>query len=84
MSASEESVRRCEAAVWAAPPFAAALAGRVRRFAEAFERVVLAQVEISAVNTVLTAVYLFGIPGVVLAPILYPWVKGELREKGMV
>lgn len=161
-----------------APPLAAALGGRVRRFAEAFERVVLAQLEISAVNTVLTAVYLFGlvpllaerlpfsttlvlvtflagllpvvgnlvsntaivvlsfgvapwlalvslgflvaihkleylvnarivgnrigaeaweiflsivvfevafgIPGVVLAPIAYAWVKGELREKGLV
>lgn len=160
------------------PHFAAALGGRVRRFAEAFERVVIAQVEISAVNTVLTAAYLFavvpllaerlplsetlvlvtflagllpvvgnlisntaivvlsfgvapwlalvslgflvgvhkleylvnakivgnrigaeaweiflsivvfdaafGIPGVVLAPIVYAWVKGELREKGLV
>ena len=169
--------RRPAAAV-ATPPFAAALAGRIRRFAEAFERVVIAQVEISAVNTVLTAVYLFavvpvlaerlsfsgtlilvtfvagllpvvgnlvsntaivilsfgvapwlalvslgflvgvhkleylvnarivgsrigaeaweiflsivvlevafGIPGVVLAPILYAWVKGELREKELV
>jgi len=44
-----------------ARPFAAALGGRVRRFAEAFERVVLAQLEISAVNTTLTAVYLFGL-----------------------
>ena len=26
----------------------------------------------------------FGIPGVVLAPIVYAWVKGELREKGLV
>jgi hypothetical protein len=162
----------------APPPLAAALAGRVRRLAEAFERVVVAQVEISAVNTLLTAVYLFalvpllaerlplsgtlvlvtfvagllpvvgnlvsnsaivvlsfgvtpwlalvslgflvgvhkleylvnarivgnrigaeaweifvaivvlevafGVPGVVLAPILYAWVKGELREKGLV
>ncbi len=168
--------RRPAAAVTA--PFASALAGRIRRFAEAFERVVIAQVEISAINTVLTAVYLFGVipvlterlsfsgtlilvtfvagllpvvgnlvsntaivilsfgvapwlalvslgflvgvhkleylvnarivgnrigaeaweiflsivvlevafgvPGVVLAPILYAWVKGELREKGMV
>jgi predicted PurR-regulated permease PerM len=161
-----------------APPFAAALAGRVRRFAEAFERVVVAQLEISGINTVLTAVYLlafvplvaerlpfsttlvlvtflagllpvvgnlvsntaivilsfgvapwlavvslgflvgihkleylvnarivgnrigaeaweiflaivafevaFGIPGVVLAPIVYAWAKGELRERGLV
>jgi predicted PurR-regulated permease PerM len=161
-----------------APPLAAALGGRVSRFAEAFERVVLAQLEISAVNTALTALYLFGlvpllaeklpfsttlvlvtflagllpvvgnlisnsaivvlsfgvapwlalvslgflvaihkleylvnarivgnrigaeaweiflsivvlevafgIPGVVLAPIVYAWVKGELREKGLV
>ena len=160
------------------PPLAAALGARVRNFAEAFERVVIAQVEISAVNTVLTAVYLFavvpllaerlplsetlilvtflagllpvvgnlisntaivvlsfglapwlalvslgflvgvhkleylvnakivghrigaeaweiflsivvlevafGIPGVVLAPIVYAWIKGELREKGLV
>ena len=169
---------RRPAAEEAGPPFSSALAGRVRRFAEAFERVVVAQVEISAVNTVLTAIYLFavvpllaerlplsetlvlvtflagllpvvgnlvsnsaivvlsfgiapwlavvslgflvavhkleyfvnarivgsrigaeaweiflsivvlevafGVPGVVLAPILYAWVKGELREKGLV
>ena len=161
-----------------ARPFAAALAGRVRRFAEAFERILIAQVEISAVNTTLTAVYLFavipliaerlpfsgtlilvtlvagllpvvgnlvsntaivvlsfgtapwlalvslgfligvhkleylvnarivgnrigaeaweiflsivvlevafGVPGVVLAPVLYAWAKGELREKELV
>lgn len=161
-----------------APPFSAALGGRVRRFADAFERVVLAQLEISLVNTGLTLVYLFavvpllaerlpfsgtlvlvtflagllpvvgnlisntaivvlsfgvapwlalvslgflvgvhkleylvnakivgnrigaeaweiflsivvlevafGIPGVVLAPIVYAWVKGELRERGLV
>lgn len=42
-------------------PLAAAMAGRVRRFAEAFDRVVLAQVEISLVNTVLTALYLFAL-----------------------
>jgi predicted PurR-regulated permease PerM len=169
---------RRPAAEEAAPPFAAALAGRVRRVAEAFERIVIAQVEISGVNTLLTALYLFavvpilaerlpfsgtlvlvtfvagllpvvgnlvsnsaivvlsfgtapwlalvslgflvlvhkleylvnarlvgnrigaeaweifiaivalevafGVPGVVLAPILYAWVKGELREKGLV
>lgn len=38
-----------------------ALSERIRRLAGAFENVVLAQVEISAVNTALTAVYLFGI-----------------------
>jgi predicted PurR-regulated permease PerM len=169
---------RRPAAAGGAPPFAAALAGRIRRFAEAFERIVIAQVEISAVNTTLTAVYLFavvpllaerlpfsgtlilvtfvagllpvvgnlvsntaivvlsfgtapwlalvslgflvgvhkleylvnarivgnrigaeaweiflsivvlevafGIPGVVLAPVLYAWAKGELREKELV
>lgn len=42
-------------------PLAVALAGRVRRFADAFERIVIAQVEISAVNTLLTAVYLLGL-----------------------
>ena len=42
-------------------PFAAACAERVRRFADSFERIVIAQVEISAVNTVLTAVYLLGL-----------------------
>lgn len=159
-------------------PFAAALAGRVSRFAASFERVVLAQLEISAINTALTAVYLlallplagvklpfsgtlvlitfvtgllpvvgnllsntvivvlsfgvapwlalvslgflvgvhkleyvvnakivgnrigaqaweillaivvfevaFGVPGVVLAPIVYAYAKGELRERGLV
>ncbi len=42
-------------------PLAAALSGRVRRFADSFERMVIAQVEISAVNTVLTAIYLFAV-----------------------
>ena len=39
--------------------FAAALTERVRRLAGAFESVVLAQVEISFVNTALTALFLF-------------------------
>ncbi|HEV8268323.1 MAG TPA: AI-2E family transporter [Thermoanaerobaculia bacterium] len=42
-------------------PLAEAFSERIRRLAGAFEAVMLAQVEISAVNTVLTAVYLFGI-----------------------
>lgn len=42
-------------------PLAGALAARVRRFGDAFERIVIAQAEISAVNTVLTAVYLLGL-----------------------
>jgi predicted PurR-regulated permease PerM len=42
-------------------PLAAALVGRVGRFAEAFERILLAQFWISAVNTCLTALYLFGL-----------------------
>ena len=40
-------------------PLSAALLGRVWRFAVAFERVVVAQLEISALNTVFTALYLF-------------------------
>ncbi|HZV54676.1 MAG TPA: AI-2E family transporter [Rhodocyclaceae bacterium] len=39
-------------------PLAAALAERARRLAEAFRRVVFAQVRISAINTALTACYL--------------------------
>jgi predicted PurR-regulated permease PerM len=45
-------------------PLAAALLERVRRFAVAFDRVVLAQLEISTLNAVLTALYLFALlPG---------------------
>ena len=39
-------------------PLAAALSERVRRFADAFRRIVFAQVKISAVNTLFTALYL--------------------------
>jgi predicted PurR-regulated permease PerM len=39
-------------------PLSRALLGRIERFASAFENVVVAQVEISAINTVLTAGYL--------------------------
>jgi predicted PurR-regulated permease PerM len=39
-------------------PLARALAARVRRFADAFDTVVLAQVKISLINTGLTALYL--------------------------
>jgi predicted PurR-regulated permease PerM len=42
-------------------PLAAALAERVRRFGESFRSVAKAQVEISAINTVLTAIFLLGI-----------------------
>ncbi|MCE9569884.1 MAG: AI-2E family transporter [Rhodocyclales bacterium] len=45
-------------------PLAAALSERARRLAEAFRRIVFAQVRISAVNTALTALYL-----VVLLPL---------------
>ncbi len=40
------------------PPFAAALHARARALADAFDKVVFAQVKISALNTVLTAIYL--------------------------
>lgn len=40
-------------------PFAVALATRIGRFATAFETVVRAQLEISGLNTLLTALYLF-------------------------
>jgi predicted PurR-regulated permease PerM len=46
-------------------PLAAALQERASRFGEAFRRIVFAQVRISAVNTILTAVYLL-----VVLPIL--------------
>ncbi len=39
-------------------PLAAALTERARRLAEAFQRIVFAQVRISAINTVFTALYL--------------------------
>lgn len=42
-------------------PLAEALTERLRRFGESFRSVAKAQIEISAVNTVLTAVYLFAI-----------------------
>ncbi|MEO6323016.1 MAG: AI-2E family transporter [Thermoanaerobaculia bacterium] len=42
-------------------PLAAALVERVKRLQNAFQMVTFAQVEISGLNTVLTAVYLFGI-----------------------
>ena len=48
-----------------AGPLAAALLERVRRLAVAFERVVVAQLEISTLNAVFTAIYLF-----VLLPLL--------------
>jgi len=41
-----------------ATPFARALAQRAKRLASAFRRIMLAQVPISAINTVLTAIYL--------------------------
>lgn len=40
------------------PPLSAALAERLRRLAEAFRRIVFAQVRISALNTLFTAIYL--------------------------
>lgn len=42
-------------------PLGAALLARIERFTKAFEMVVFAQVEISALNTVLTATYLFAL-----------------------
>ncbi|MGA7990815.1 MAG: AI-2E family transporter [Thermoanaerobaculia bacterium] len=42
-------------------PLAAALGERVRRFGESFRSVAKAQVEISAVNTVLTTVFVFAV-----------------------
>jgi predicted PurR-regulated permease PerM len=40
-------------------PLAAALLERIRRVAQAFDRVVVAQLEISALNALFTALYLF-------------------------
>jgi len=45
----------------AAAPLAAALEERARRFGESFRSVAKAQLEISAVNSVLTAVFLFAV-----------------------
>ena len=42
-------------------PLATALGERARRLGDAFRRVVFAQVRISAVNAVLTAIYLVGV-----------------------
>jgi predicted PurR-regulated permease PerM len=42
-------------------PLASALGRRVRRFGEAFRSVVKAQIEISAVNTLLTGIYLLAV-----------------------
>jgi predicted PurR-regulated permease PerM len=42
-------------------PLAKALAARVDRFAEAFRSILFAQVEISAINTVLTTLFLFAV-----------------------
>jgi predicted PurR-regulated permease PerM len=42
-------------------PLAAALIERISRFANAFRQIVFAQVRISALNTVLTIIFLFGI-----------------------
>jgi predicted PurR-regulated permease PerM len=42
-----------------AGPLAAALANRAERFAEAFRRIIFAQVRIAAINAALTALYLF-------------------------
>lgn len=42
-------------------PLAAALGGRLARFLQAFEAVVYAQVKISLINTVLTALYLYAV-----------------------
>ena len=42
-------------------PFAAALALRVSRFANAFRQIIFAQVKISAINTVFTGIFLAGV-----------------------
>jgi predicted PurR-regulated permease PerM len=42
-------------------PFAAALASRVSRFARSFRQVIFAQIKISAINTVFTAIFTLGI-----------------------
>lgn len=52
------------------PPFAHALHDRARALADAFDKIVLAQVKISALNTVLTALYLLVI--LPLADVRFP------------
>ncbi len=42
-------------------PFAAALSARVSRFARAFRQIIFAQVKISALNTIFTAIFLAGL-----------------------
>ncbi|VVD73308.1 MULTISPECIES: AI-2E family transporter [Pandoraea] len=42
-------------------PLAAALSRRVTRFGDAFRRIVFAQLKISAINTVFTAIFLLGV-----------------------
>ncbi|HEY1611037.1 MAG TPA: AI-2E family transporter [Paraburkholderia sp.] len=50
-------------------PLAAAFVTRVARFADAFRRIVFAQVKISAINTVFTGLYLLLVLPVVHAPL---------------
>jgi len=58
MAALREACAQADSA-----PLATALSERIRRFATAFRQIVFAQVKISAVNTVFTAVYLaFALP----------------------
>jgi predicted PurR-regulated permease PerM len=56
-----------------AGPLAVALAERARRLGDAFRNVVFAQVRISALNTVLTAIYLLG--ALPLAGVHLPYAK---------
>ena len=56
MVALHEAMERARSA-----PLATELAERARRIGDAFRRVVFAQVRISLVNTVLTAIYLLGV-----------------------
>ena len=55
-------------------PFGIALAGRIRRLADAFNAVVFAQIKISALNTILTAIYLLAV-----MPALGFHIEGHIR-----
>jgi predicted PurR-regulated permease PerM len=55
------SLHEGEPAISQRRPFAAALSARVSRFARAFRQIIFAQVKISAINTVFTAIFLAGL-----------------------
>jgi hypothetical protein len=60
-------------------PLARALVERVTRLGNAFRRIVFAQIRISALNTVLTGLFL-----IVGLPLCYAYLKDELTARELV